>query len=188
MVAALAPAVDHLFIRQHGLELFAPPDGDLCLVREAAVEEAREDPLRPPVVLRVAGRELAIPVIRQAEHLELPAVGLDVRLGELPGMDPGLDGVLLCRQPEGVKAHRVQDVTAAHPRAPGDDVAADVPDRVSHVESGPRGIGEHVQDVELRTVRVEVRVPGVRGAEGLVFVPLGLPALLDLTGVVCLAH
>jgi hypothetical protein len=60
-----------------------------------------------------------------------------------------LDGELLGRQAEGVEAHRVQHVEAAHPLEAGVDVGGDVSERVTDVQPDPRGVGEHVEDVEL---------------------------------------
>ena len=49
----------------------------------------------------------------------------------------GLDGVLLCRQPEGVVPHRLQDVIALVALEPGVDIAGDIPQRVAHMKPGP---------------------------------------------------
>jgi len=57
--AALALAVDHLFVREHGAEPGAPVDRDLVLVSEPALEELKEDPLRPADVLGVGRVELS---------------------------------------------------------------------------------------------------------------------------------
>ena len=64
-------------------------------------------------------------------------------------MLPGLDRVLLGRQPEGVEAHRVQHVVVGHPLEAGVDVGADEPQRVADVEAAARWIREHVQHVQL---------------------------------------
>ena len=64
--AALAAAVDHLLVRQHRGVLRAPVDRGLLAVGEALLEQAQEDPLRPAVVARLVGAELAVPVDRDA--------------------------------------------------------------------------------------------------------------------------
>ena len=51
--AALAAAVDHLLVGEHGLVVRAPLDRRLLAVREAALEQLQEDPLRPAVVARL---------------------------------------------------------------------------------------------------------------------------------------
>ena len=60
--AALAGAVDYLFVGQHGLVLGAPVDRGILAVGQAALVEALEQPLGPAVVLRVGGVQAAGPV------------------------------------------------------------------------------------------------------------------------------
>ncbi len=188
VVAALGAAVDDLLVGQHGLEGLAPPDGDLGLVGQTLVVQAGEDPLGPAVVLRLAGGQLPVPVVAEADHLQLTAEGLDVGPGGGRGVLAGLDRVLLRRQAEGVVAHGVEHVEALHPLAPRDDVRPDVAHRMPHVEAGPGGVGEHVEAVELRLLGVEAGLSGSRGVEGALGGPVGLPALFDLSGVVGVAH
>ena len=64
VAAALAAPVDDLLVGQHGLVVGAPLDGGLGAVGQAALEELEEDPLRPAVVARIVGGELARPVER----------------------------------------------------------------------------------------------------------------------------
>ena len=71
----------------------------------------------------------------------------------IAGMSAGLDGVLLGRQAEGVPAHRVQHVEAAHPLVPAQDVGGGVAFGMADVQPGAAGVGEHVQDVELGAAR-----------------------------------
>ena len=49
-------------------------------------------------------------------------------------MDAVLDGELLRGEAEGVEAHGVEDVEAAHPFVAGDDVGGDVADGVPDME------------------------------------------------------
>ena len=128
--------------------------------------------------MRIGRVHFSVPVVAEAEHLDLTAEGVDVLLGGGAGVRAGLDGVLLGRQAEGVPAHRVQHVEAAHPPVAGQDVGGGVALRVADVQAGPAGVREHVEDVELRLVRQ------VRRAEGLVLQPVFLPARLDRLGVV----
>ncbi len=66
-----------------------------AVVAEVAVEHPLEGPLRPVVVIRVAGAHLAVPVEREAYLVQLAAISLDVLLGRLGRVLPRLDGVLL---------------------------------------------------------------------------------------------
>ena len=78
-----------------------------------------------------------------------------------------LDGVLLGRQAERVVAHRVQHVVAAHPHEAGEDVGADVAERVADVQARPRRVREHVEHEELLAAggaRVRRRRAGRRGS------------------------
>ena len=142
------------------------------------VEQLQEDPLRPAEIVRIGGIDLAVPVVAEAEHLDLPAEVVDVLLRGDARMRAGLDGVLLGGQAEGVPAHRMQHVEAAHAPVAAQDVGGGVAFGMADVQPGPAGIGEHVEDVELRLVGEIGR------AEGLVLQPVILPAPLDDLGVV----
>ena len=82
----------------------------------------------------------------------------------------GLDRVLLGGQPERVPAHRVQDAVAVGAQVARDDVGRGVALGVADVQAGAGGIGEHVEDVGLGLAGIFL------GAEGLVLVPVLLPA------------
>ena len=151
-----------------------------CSASYQVSNRLQEDPLRPLEVVRVGGIDLAVPVVAEAEHLDLPAEGVDVLLRGDARVRAGLDGVLLGGQAEGVPAHRVQDVEAAHALVAGQDVGGGVAFGMADVQAGAAGVGEHVEDVELRLVRTGP----VRRAEGLVRLPELLPARLDRRGVV----
>ncbi len=121
--AALAVTVDDLLVGQHRGVLGTPVDRGLLAVGQAALEQLQEDPLRPAVVARLVGAELARPVDRDAPRAELALEGRDRLLGRLARVLAGLDRVVLGRQAERVIAHRVQHF---HPVA-----APEVRDRVT---------------------------------------------------------
>ena len=181
--AALAVPVDHLLVGEHRLVLGTPVDGRLLAVREPALVELQEDPLRPAVVAGLVGAELARPVDRDAPAHELLAEGGDRLLGRLARMLAGLDRVVLGRQPEGVVAHRVHDLIAAAAPEVGDRVADRVGLQVADVRLA-RGVGQHLEHVALRLRRVELRGPGVRDHPGVLRLPDELPLALDRLGVV----
>jgi hypothetical protein len=89
---ALGEAVNDLLVGEDSPERGAPVDRHVGAVREAAVEELEEDPLRPLVVARVGGRDLALPVVREAERLELAAEAVDVGGGRDRGVRARLRG------------------------------------------------------------------------------------------------
>ena len=80
-------------------------------------------------------------------------------------------------KPECVPAHGVEDVESLHPLHPSDDIGGGVAFRVADVEPGARGVGEHVEDIELGLCG---EFGGVgRRLEGLAVVPDLLPLGLD---------
>ncbi len=172
-----ALAVDDLLVGEDGLAARAPVDLRALLVRQVALEHLQEQPLIPAVVLRLAGRELALPRVAHPHALELPLHVGDV--GERPGLGVGgvLDRGVLGRKAEGVPAERMQHVEAAHPLHAGEHVADHVVAEVPHVRV-PRRVREHLQTVELR--------PGVvlRHFEGTLAPPAFLPLPFDCLGFV----
>ncbi len=185
--AALAAAVDHLLVGEHGRVLGAPLDSGLGPVGEAALEELQEDPLGPAVVLGLVGGELARPVDRDPPGAELLAEGLDRPPGRDAGRLAGLDRVVLGGQAEGVVAHRVDHLEAVAAAEVGDRVADRVALEVADVGL-TRGVGQHLEHVGLRLGGVEAGIAGIRHLPGLLLGPDGLPARLDLFRVVSLAH
>ena len=140
----------------------------LRVVVVIVVVHLQKGPLGPVVVGRVAGAHLTVPVERKADLVQLLAVAGDVLRRRHGRMLSGLDGVLLGRKSEGVVAHRMQDVESARPLVAGVDVRCDVAQRVTDVQTRPRGVGEHVENVEFRTRGIRLHAVGA---------PL-LPALL----------
>ena len=180
VLAAPADAALRLLVGEHGEAGRAPVHGGLRPVGDAPLEHAEEHPLVPPVVLGVAGRDLAAPGVAEAEPLELPLHARDVLARPLLGVDAPLDGGVLGRQPEGVPADRVHDVEATHGLAARDDVGDAVVADVADVDVA-RGVGQHLEAVELRPLRV------LRDLEGALVRPPLLPARFDVLEVV-VAH
>ena len=181
--AALAAAVDHLLVREHGLVVGTPLDRSGLAIGETGVVQLQEQPLRPAVVLRLRGRDLARPVDRPAHALDLAADGGDVALGHVPRVPTLADGGVLGREAERVVAHRAQDGVPAPPPHVRDDVAERVVEDVTHVQLARR-VRQHLEHVGLAAVDRR-RVARVRGDEGVGLVPDLLPLALDCVGVVC---
>ena len=161
-----------------GLDELGDGPGLLRVVAVVVVVHFEEGPLRPFVVGGVARTHLALPVERKADLIQLLAVAGDVALGGHGRVLPRLDGILLGGQPEGVVPHRVEDVETLEPLVARVDVGSDVAQRMAHVQPGARGVGEHVQDVEL----------GARGVDsyavGAALLPALLPFGFDLSEIV----
>src|SRR2546426_813037 len=133
--------------------------------------------LRPAVMARVAGGDLALPVVREAEPAERPALVVDVVVGPPGRVDAVLDGGVLGRQPEGVPAHGVEHAVARHPPLARDHVADRVVAHVPHVDV-PGGVREHREHVVRGRARLGTRREGAR------LLPAALPLRLDRLRVV----
>ncbi len=137
----------HLFVRQHRLVLGAPVHERLLLVRKPVLEHLQEEPLRPPVVLRLRRIECLLPVIHAAHALELPDHCCDVLLGGCVGMDARLDCVVLRGEPEGIEPHGREDVPAQHPLIPEVAVRRREVVPVPHVQPVAARVRKHHQAV-----------------------------------------
>jgi hypothetical protein len=134
-------AVLDLLVGQDRAERRAEVDRHLGLVGQAPLVELEEDPLGPLVVVGLAGRELAVPVVGQAQARELVLERRDVARGDRARVDVLALGLALGGQAEAVPAHDPQDVVAHHPLGPGDDVGRGVALGVADVEARPDGYG-----------------------------------------------
>src|SRR5665648_416453 len=91
-------------------------------------------------------------------------------------MCSGLDGILLCRQPEGIPSHGVEDAEALHALVTCHDIGGCIALRMTYMQAGAGGVGEHVKDIILFWIG-EI----IRGAKDPVLFPIVLPFLLYLT-------
>ena len=180
--AAVAAAIRRDLFVGEGRAKRTPVDRGRLAVGEVPLEELEEDPLRPAVVGRMAGGDLARPVVAHTPRADLPLHVVDVAVGVGLGMHAAVLGGVLGRQAEGVPAHRREDVEAAHELVARQHVAHDVVAAVADMHRARR-VGEHSQAVELLARRV-ARV----AAEGLVLLPPVLPLALDLRERVLLLH
>ena len=142
-------------------------------LRAAALEQAQEEPLVPPVVLALTGRDLALPGIGEPEPAELGLHRGDVGQGPLARVRAALDRRVLGGQSERVPSHRVEHVVALHPSEPGEGVADRVVPDVPHMDAARR-VGQHLDAVEAGARIVLGRF------EDAFALPALLPARLDL--------
>ena len=156
---APAAAVDHLLVGQHGLVDRIPVHHRVLAVGQALLHQPHEHPLFMHVIVRTAGGELARPVDRVAERLQLAAHVLDVGVGPLGRRGLVLDRGVLGRQAERIPAHRLQHVLALHALVAADHVADGVVAHVAHVQGAGR-VRQHREAVELRLGRVLVHLVG----------------------------
>ncbi len=135
----------------------------------------QEDPLRPFVVIDIRCGEYAIPVVAQAEALELAHHVVDVLLRRDPRVYAVLDGKLLRRQPEGIKPHGMQHIDILHSLVACENIRGDVSQRVPNMQAHTGRVGKHVQDIIFGLGGVYM----VRCAEGLVLFPVRLPFVFN---------
>ena len=113
-VADVALAALGILVRKNDLAVRAVVDEGLRTEYEIMLIELLKDPLGPLVVILMRGRDLTAPVEGEADLLHLILEVLDVLLRDDMRVGVGLDGIVLCRQSEGVEAHREEDVVALH--------------------------------------------------------------------------
>ena len=87
------------------------------------------------VILRVAGTNLAVPVEREANLVELLAVAVDVGYGSNLWVLTGLDSILLSRQTISIVTHRVQYVESVQTLVACIDIASDITKWVTYVQT-----------------------------------------------------
>ena len=120
-VADIALASLGVLIRKDNLAGWTVIDERLGPEYESVLKELEEDPLGPFIIFRIAGADLAVPVEGESDRSELIGKVLDVLLRDNSRMSIRLDGVILRRQTESVKADREKDVVALHSSLSGDD-------------------------------------------------------------------
>ena len=142
------------------------------------IKHLHECPLSPAVVFRIAGAYLAAPVERESYLVELLAVAGYVSHRGLLRMLSRLDGILLCGKAVGVISHRMKHVEALLTLIARIDVGGYVAERMTHVQTGSRGIGEHVEHIELL-------LPGfLHGLVDVIVAPVLLPAALNVAMII----
>ena len=124
----------------------------LCLLAGVAIERVEhllERPLCPMVITGFASAHFAAPVEAETNLVQLLAVAVDVFRSGNCGMLTRLNRILLGRKTVGIVTHGVQHVEAVQALVACVDVRGDITERVSHVKSRTRGVGEHIQYVVL---------------------------------------
>ncbi len=144
-----AAAVDHLLVREHRAVHRVPVHPALAPLDETGAEEIQEQLLLLPVIIGIAGGELAGPVERQPHAPQFGAHGGDVVPGPFGRVDAALARRVLRRQAERVPAHRMQHGIAPRALVARHHIAQRVIADVTHVDLAA-GIREHLQHVIFR--------------------------------------
>ena len=101
------------------------------------IMQQQEDPLGPAEIGGVSSIHFAVPVIAEAQHLDLAAEVVDVFFGGHTRVCAGFDGVLLGGKAECIPTHGVHHREAAHAFVAGQNVSRGVTLGVAHMEAGP---------------------------------------------------
>ena len=137
------------------------------------IEQEQKDPLRPAKVLAIRGRQTTIPVVREAEHLQLASEVGDVLFGANTRRRVGSNRILLGRQTERVVSHRMENGFATHSPISRLNIRRRVTLRVSDVQSRATGIREHVEDIDFVTLW------HFRCTKRFIYLPIRLPLGFD---------
>ncbi len=175
------PVGQHLLVGQHRLVDRIPVHLGVLAIGQARLEQAQEDPLRPPDVLGIVTGDLATPVVATTDAHERPSQLLDALVGEPARVHPRLDGRVLGGKAEGVEPHRREHGVPVHRAVARDQVAEGVVPDVAHVRL-PARIGVHAERVVVGSRVVVVDLVGALVA------PARLPLGLDRLDVVALCH
>ena len=130
---APAAAVDHLLVREHGLIDRIPIHLAGLEIDEALLQHAQEKPLIPLVVIGAAGCQLALPIDRKAERLQLLLHVFDVVVGPLCRRDFVFHRRVFRRQTERVPTHGLQYVETAHAMEATQHIADGVVAHMTHM-------------------------------------------------------
>ena len=164
-----AAPVDHLFVGQHGIVDRIPVDRRFLAIDQPCLEQIEEQCLFVPVIIGFARRQLAAPVERETQPLQLGLHRLDIGAGPCPGMHALFHRRIFGGHAERVPPHRVEHGMAGHPAIARQDIAHRIVADVPHMDA-PRWIGKHLKHIGPRIVAGAIR------AETLGRVPGCLPA------------
>ncbi|MNM83282.1 hypothetical protein D3C81_953390 [compost metagenome] len=178
MTAALALAVNDLFVRQDRSQCRAPVHRNFGYIGQPFLIQLDKNPLRPFVIIRIGRADLAVPIVGETQRLDLAPEIVDILNRNVPRMLACIKRMLLRRQSEGIPAHRMEYVVTAHPFEAGDDIRGRVTFRMADVKTGPRWIREHVKRIKLRFARLFPRF------ESVMLIPVSLPFRFDGLGSV----
>ncbi len=172
-----AAAIDDLLVGEDRVIHRVPVHLAFFAIDKTRFVESLKQPLLLVIVVRIAGREFARPIERQADALQLRAHHLDILVGPFARIDLLLHGRVFGGQAEGIPAEGMQHAEALRPLVARDDIAHHV---VAHVPDmdAPRRIGKHLKHIVFRLV-------AIRGGEkSLLLLPNLLPMFFALGRVV----
>ena len=150
-----AAPVDDLFIGKNGVLDRVPVDPAFLAVGKALFHEFQEHALFMLVIVRGAGRQLAVPVIGQAHAAQLGTHGRYVFDGPFARVNAAFHRRIFRGQPERVPSHGMKHIQTLRPAKAGDQIAKRIVPHMAHMDA-PRRIGEHLEHVIFRLVGIVV--------------------------------
>ncbi len=184
--ASFAVATDDFLVRESDVAAWAPVHRRRLPIRKTAFVQLQEDPLGPPVVVRIARVDFARPVVHRADFGELTLERGDVVLGGDTRMNLVRDGVVFRRQTKRVPPHGMEHVLSQETLVPRPDVTQHISAPVTDMKPRARGVREHVEAVVLRA-----RVVVLCGVDA-VFIPPRAPFRFQCSEIVfnaiCICH
>ena len=142
------------------------------------VEHLHKCPLRPFVIDGFTGTYFPVPIEAETDFIQLLTIAVDVFVGRLFWVLTRLNSILFGRKSVGIITHRIQNIEALQPLVASIDIAGDISQGMTNMQSCSRRIREHVQNIELLFTFV------FRNLVGLHFHPPFLPFLFNLFEVV----
>ena len=147
-IAAPASAIFHLLIGEHGLVVRAPVHCTHLFVDETFFVQFGEKPLLPLVIFGRTGGHFPVPVVTEAQLLELCLHVIDIFVSPLGRGCFVLDRCVFGRQTKSVPTHRLHNIFTLHAMVAGDYIANGVVTHMPHMQLAA-GVGEHGEAVEL---------------------------------------
>ena len=142
----------------------------------------QKNPLRPLIIGRIRRIYLPLPVKRITERTKLLLKPLYVMLRDYLRMDLIFDRVILCRKPERIPPHRVENIVPLHSALARDNVKRRVRPWMAHMKPLTRRIRKFHQRIILRLCKI------IGGRKRPLLIPDILPFLLNHFVVVWLCH
>ena len=120
------------------------------------IKQLQKHPLRPAVVVRVAGLNLTAPIKTKPKAVQLLAVAQNISLRRSGRMLPCLNRILLGRQAKSIKAHGMQHIKTLVAHKTPHNIRSNVAQGMPHMKARPRGVGEHIEHIKRLPIRRKI--------------------------------
>ena len=134
MVASPAFAIDYLFVCKHCSAFFTPVYGSFFFVGKTFFIQLKEQPLRPFVIIRLAGCNFSVPIVRKSEHFQLFCHICNIFISPRFRICTVFHCSIFGRKSETVPAHRVKDIIAVHLFEPCNNIRYRIISYMSHMK------------------------------------------------------